>query len=315
MNPFRRFAASAAVALALSLLGGPLAADEPPVIHVAITPINYDAIPILYALRTGMFAKAGLDVQLQRIPSGAAVTAAVAGGAIDIGKSSASPLYTAFARGIPITVIAPGAIYDAKTPNDGLMILKDSPIKTAADLNGQLIGLNSLNDISQASIAAWMGANGGDPSTLKFVELPQTAVVGALEEHRIAAGLLTSPLFDDAVLGGKVRVLSSTLGAIGPRFVFSAYFATRDWASKHREAVKKFAETLTQSAAYTNAHHKEMVPLIAELLGVSTTVVEHMSYPTGGTALLPAEVQPVIDIGVKYKLIPRKFTPQELLFQ
>jgi ABC-type nitrate/sulfonate/bicarbonate transport system substrate-binding protein len=313
MNRFR-FALIAA-GVGTTLLARPLAAADPPVIHVAITPINYDAIPILYALRTGMFAKAGLDVQLQRIPSGAAVTAAVAGGAIDIGKSSASPLYTAFARGIPITVIAPGAIYDAKTPNDGLMVLKDGPIRAASDLNGQLIGLNSLNDISQASIEAWMGANGGDPASLRFVELPQTAVVAALEDRRIAAGLLTSPLYDDAVLGGKARVLAATLGAIGPRFVFSAYFATREWAGKHRDAVKKFADTLTASAAYTNAHHKEMVPLIAELLGVSTAVVEHMSYPTGGTSLLPAEVQPVIDIGVKYKLIPRRFTPQELLFQ
>ena len=203
------------IALATLLLA---ASPEPVTIRVAITPILYDAIPILYAIRTGMFAKAGLDIQFQKIGSGAAITAAVAGGAIDIGKSSASPLYTAFSRGVPVTVIAPGAIYDAKAPNDGLMVLKDAALKTAADLNGATIGLNSLNDISQASIEAWMGANGGDPSTLKFVELPQSAVVGALEEHRIAAGLLTAPLLDAAMIEGKVRVLTPALAAIGPRF-------------------------------------------------------------------------------------------------
>jgi NitT/TauT family transport system substrate-binding protein len=120
-----------AFVLALALMG---ASPEPMTIRVAITPINYDAIPMLYALRSRTCAKAGLDVQLQRIATGSAITAAVAGGSIDIGKSSSSPILTAVARGLPLTLIAPGAIYDEKSPNGTLLVAKDSTMRTAADL-------------------------------------------------------------------------------------------------------------------------------------------------------------------------------------
>jgi len=308
-----RFIASSAT-LALAIQARSAGAQAPQVIRAAITPINYDAVPMLYALKTGAFAKAGLDVQLQRITSGAAITAAVAGGAIDIGKSSAPPLYTAFARGVPVTIIAPGAIYDAKSPNAGLVVLPNAPYKVPSDLNGQSVALNSINDISQASIEAWFGQNGGDPALLKFVEIPQAAEVAALEEHRIGAALLTSPAFDAAIIDGRVRSIAAPFSAIAPRFLFSAYFTTRDFAGKHRDALKRFSDTLIAAAAYTNAHHTELTATIADLMGVKPYVVEKMNYPIGGMALLAAEVQPVIEIGLRYKLIPTRFAPQDILW-
>ncbi|HXF34598.1 MAG TPA: hypothetical protein VN603_08505 [Candidatus Acidoferrales bacterium] len=53
-----------AFVLALALMG---ASPDPMTIRVAITPINYDAIPMLYARRTGTFAKAG-GVKYHAIP-------------------------------------------------------------------------------------------------------------------------------------------------------------------------------------------------------------------------------------------------------
>jgi NitT/TauT family transport system substrate-binding protein len=284
-------------------------------IHAAITPINYDAIPMLYALRTGMFAKAGLDVQLQRIPTGAAITAAVAGGTIDIGKSSSSPILTAVARGLPLTLIAPGAIYDEKTPNGALVVAKDSPLKTAADLSGQLIGTQTLNDIAQIGTAAWIDKHGGNSQSVRWVELPMTSAVAAIDEHRIVAGVITSPLLEDVLGGGKVRSFAPILSGVAPHFLFSVYFTTKEWAAAHPDAVKKFASVIVQSAAYTNAHHTEMNPLIADLVGMPVSVIERMSMAIGGTVLNAKDIQPVIDVGVKYHAIPRTFPAQEAIYK
>jgi len=308
-----------AIVAAMALIGSiraSKAADPAPVtIHVAITPINYDAIPMLYALRTGMFQKAGLDVQLQRIPTGAAITAAVAGGSIDIGKSSSSPILTAVARGLPLTLIAPGAIYDEKTPNGTLLVAKDSPLRTAADLSGQLIGTQTLNDIAQIGAAAWIDRNGGNSQAVRWVELPMTSVVASIDEHRIAGGVITSPLMEDALAGGKVRAFAPILSGVAPHFLFSVYFTTKDWAAAHPDAVKKFAAVIVQSAAYTNAHHGEMTALIADLVGMPVAVIERMTMATGGTALNARDIQPVIDVGVKYHAIPRPFSAQEAIYK
>lgn len=309
---------------ALALAAGVLFGSAPRVraadvalvpIRVAITPINYDAIPMLYALRTGMFAKAGLDVQLQRIPSGAAITAAVAGGSIDIGKSSSSPILTAVSRGLPLTLIAPGAVYDEKTPNGTLLVAKDSALRSAADLSGQLVGTQTLNDIAQIATSAWIDRNGGNSQAIRWVELPMTGVVAAIEEHRVAAGVITSPLMEDALAGGRVRAFAPILSGIAPHFLFSVYFTTKEWAAAHRDAVKKFASVIEQSAAYTNAHHGEMTALIADLVAMPVGVIEKMMMATGGTTLNPADIQPVIDVGVKYHAIPRPFSAREAIYR
>jgi NitT/TauT family transport system substrate-binding protein len=283
-------------------------------IHAAITPVYSDAVPVLYALKTGMFAKAGLDVHLDRLPTGAAITAAVAAGSLDIGKSSLSSVLSAFSRGIPITVIAPGAIYDANSPNCQIMVPTSSPIHGAADLVGKTIGLNSINDPTRPATQAWLERSGVDPKQVHFVEIEQSALAAAVEGHRVDAGIFTTPRLEEAVASGKLRGLYPVMSAIAPRFLFSAYLARSEWATQHRDAVRRFARVLADAAAYTNAHHASMTTTIAALVGSSPGVIEHETWPTGGTELSAAEIQPLIDIGTKYGLLAHPFAAQEIMF-
>ena len=62
-------------------------------------------------MRTGMFEKAGLQIELSMMGSGNAITAAVAGGALDIGLSSLVAIIQGHLRGIPLTIVAPGGLW------------------------------------------------------------------------------------------------------------------------------------------------------------------------------------------------------------
>jgi ABC-type nitrate/sulfonate/bicarbonate transport system substrate-binding protein len=77
--------AGAAAAAALPQVAG---AQSLIPVKGALTSVYYDAVPILWAQKTGMFAKAGIDIDLGRLPTGSAVTTAVAGGSLNIGKST-----------------------------------------------------------------------------------------------------------------------------------------------------------------------------------------------------------------------------------
>jgi hypothetical protein len=57
-----------------------------------------------------------------------------------------------------------------------------------------------------------------------------------------------------------------------------------------------------------------MTTTIADLVGSTPSVIARETWPTGGTELTGAEIQPVIDIGVKYGLLAKRFPAQQIIF-
>jgi NitT/TauT family transport system substrate-binding protein len=309
-----RFARILAGAATVGAARNAALAQAPLTIRAAITPVYYDAVPILYAQKTGMFVKAGLDFQLGRLPTGAAITAAVAGGSLDVAKATFLPQVVAFSRGIPLTVLAPAVVYDSRTPNGALVTAKDSPIKTAADMAGKIIGVNSLNDPTRPAMDKWLEEGGLTKDAVKYVEIPMSLEPAAVDQHRIDAMMLTAPIMDEALASGKYRIVAPVMNAIAPRWLFSAYFSRQDWAAKNKEAAKRFAEVILASAAYTNAHHGELTAQIAELVGATPESIARMTWPTAGTALNVGEMQAMIDIAARYGLIEKRYDARTMIF-
>jgi NitT/TauT family transport system substrate-binding protein len=97
----RRFAASA-LTLPFALVAAPATAQALQNLRVAATP-NDTYAEAYYALDTGFFRRAGLNVELTTLNNGAAVSSAVASGAIDVGVSTPVQL----ANAITTTTRAP----------------------------------------------------------------------------------------------------------------------------------------------------------------------------------------------------------------
>lgn len=273
---------------------------------------NDDMTSVLYAMKTGMFAKAGLDVQVQKQTSGVAIAAAVAGGTYDIGKSSITPIIDAHEKGLPFVIVAPAAIYEASAPYGGMIVAKDSPIKTGKDLDGKVVGINSLNDIGQAAIDAWIEKTGGDWHAVHYVEVPMSASGAAIEQGRIVAGENVYPQLATDLASGKIRLIPA-FSAVAPRFLFSVWFTTTAYARAHPEAVDAFARTVAKAAAYTNAHPAQTAGMVADLTGIPLETVQHMTRVYDGTELRMSELQPAIDASVRYGMLARSFPARELL--
>lgn len=284
----------------------------------ALTPVrvmgipNDDASSLIYALKSGMFRKAGLDVTYEKGVSGAAVAAAVAGGSFDVGKSSVTSIYEAHAKGIPFTLIAPAAIHTPASPYAAFLVLKDSPIKTGKDLENKLVSLSSLSSIGRPAICQWVDKNGGDWKSVKFVEVPMNQAPGALEANRIVASEIAQPGLSAALDSGKFRTIPA-YDTFAPEYLFSSWFTTKEWSSKHSAAARAFARTIAEAAAYTNAHHADTAPLIAEISGIELAVIQKMTRVVDGTAITPALVQPVIDADAKYGALSKAYPAQEVI--
>jgi NitT/TauT family transport system substrate-binding protein len=290
-------------------------AQQPKTTSIASAGLPEDsATPVLYAISSGAFKRENLDVKLEAQRSGPAVASGIAGGAYQIGKVSLNPLIDAHAKGIPLVIVAPGGLSTTANPIAGLMVAKDSPIKKAKDLNGKTIAVGALNDIFTLAMRAWMEKNGGDPTTLKLVEIPISAIAEAIDKERVVAGSANEPILGAALATGKVRILARTFDSLAPRFMFTAWVATRAWADQNRAAVESFGKVVRQSAAYANAHHADTVDDIAKFTGLDPAVVRKMARTEAATSVDPALIQPVVDAAAHFKDIPGRFEAKELIW-
>lgn len=304
--------ALALAAAVLLLASGAQAQPALTTVRVGLVPTD-DITPLVYAIRSGMFRKQGLDVELESGSSGAAMAAAVVSGSYEFGKSSMLAIVNAYLRKLPLVMVGSEGFYDAKEPFAQFVVAADSDFKSGADFNGKTIGTPSLNDLDELSTKAWIDQTGGDISTLKVVELPQSATIGAVAEHRVDGTVMHYPVLAEALAGGKEKALYPVYSAISPHFVFAAYFTSESYAQQHPDVVRKFVQTIYRAAAYTNAHHAETVAMMADATKAPADTIAHMIRVDGATDLDPKDIQPLIDVAAKYKAIPHAFPASEML--
>jgi NitT/TauT family transport system substrate-binding protein len=305
----RRFLAALAAASTATSLTQNAGAQGLQTVQLAATPSD-DMTPILYGQRSGVFGKVGLDVQITNMTSGAAAAAAVSSGTFAFGKSSLTTLLVAHEKGLPYTLVAADVMYDAKSPYAAFVVNRDGP-RTGKDFNDKLIAVSSLGDMGSVALQAWVDERGGDAKTLRFVEIPLSAAVAALDLNRVAAAETSVPALAAAVESGKILI--PAYDTIAKAFLLAAWFTTSDYSAKNPNAVRAFARGFATAAAYTNAHHAETAAMMAEFTGVAVGVIQRMTRAIAGTSLVPAQIQPVIDAAAKYGSIKRSFPAREMI--
>jgi len=230
-----------------------VAAQQAELTTLRVTAVpNDDVTPLLYAQQSGLLRKAGIEVQLTRNTSGAAIAAAVAGGSFDIGLASMMALITGHAHGLPFLMVAPSLLALAGDKSTEMVVLDDSPIRTPRDLAGKVLATASIRDESWLATKSFVDAAGADSETVKFVEIPQAAVPAALEQKRIDAGMLISPTLDRAMATGHFRTLGNPLEAIAKRWLGAAWFSLASYATQNRDLVDRFARAMLAATTYAN---------------------------------------------------------------
>jgi NitT/TauT family transport system substrate-binding protein len=309
---FLRAAAVLAPAFAAS---SKLASAQP----ATLTPVRYfstaadDLRPFLYAQSAGIFREAGLDVTLQTSGTGANVAQAVIGGATDIGKASVTSIIAAYAHEIPFFLVAPGLFHRKEELTAGICVAANSPLKSVLDLQGKTVSSTGVGSIASLGLRALIDNAGGDSATLKWVELPFSAVANALEAGRVDAGVMGEPAMSQNIAAGKIRFFVDELAGYSRPILEVVNFCTRDYAKKNRYVVSRFAKAIEQGAAYANTHLAETIPLLLPLTKTDPKVATEMRHGYSATSFDPGALQPVVDLMVRYKEIPTSFNARELL--
>lgn len=300
-------ALAAAVAVAL-LPAAPAHSQALTKLRVATTPIDIGA-EVLWAKDLGYFKKAGLDVDVQLIGNGAAIASALTGGALDIAQGNLVTLATAHERGLPFVLIAPAGTYNAASPTTQMVVAKNAALKSAKDLNGKTVAVSGLQNITQIAAEDWMTQNGGDPSTVHWVEVPFAQMDAAIASNRVQAAVVAEP-FLSAALDKDCKLFAPVYDAVAKRFLIGAWFTTSAWAKAHPDVVKRFADVIEETAKWANTHHAESAVILGKY--TKAPIKSNIKRASFAERLTPAEVQPLIDATARTKILKKSFPATDL---
>lgn len=310
----RRMLLGSISAMSLLRVARPIRAAEQTPLRLAAPPTDSSAL-YFYAEQLGAFKKAGLPAEVSMLANGEAVTQGVIGGSVDIGNGQAITLVVAFAKGIPLTVLAGSGINTASSQagsSGAFFVPKNSTATTGKDLIGKTIGVQGLKGFAQYGTMAWLDKTGGDSSSNKFVEMSSSVMGAALNEGRLDGAFIPEP--NVSYVAKYAKKVAYPMDGIAPSFYSGTHFATLAWARAHADQIKRFEALMYETGAWANKHHEQSAELLSNAVHLDLAVVKASVRIEYATRRDPALLQPMIDLAVKYGGIT-PFRAEEIFFK
>jgi NitT/TauT family transport system substrate-binding protein len=244
-----------------------------------------------------------MELTLETGQGGAAIVPGVVSGQFQFGFSNVTSLLIAQSRGLPLKVVANGVASTGKDKADySGIVTRDDSIKTAADLEGRQVSVNTLKNIGDSTIRASVRKAGGDPSSIKFVELAFPDMPAALEAGRVDAVWVVEP-FLSATLAAGGHLVASNYVDTAPDLTVALYFTSEQLAKDDPDLVSKFTDAMTESLAYADAHPDEARQVLTSYTQIDEAVIQKLILPKWPAEINRASVDTLATLAVQDGLV------------
>ena len=254
-------------------------ADGTTKIKVGVIPI-VDVAPIYLGIQQGFFTAEGLDVSLETAQGGAAIVPGVVSGQYQFGFSNTISLLLAGSKGLPLKVVSSGVASTGVPGKDfgAVIVKKDSPIKTAADLAGKRVAVNTLKNINTTTVNHVVKQAGGDPSKITYVELAFPDILSAVAKGDVDAGQVVEPFLTIATGQGDRQIVSNYAGT-DPNLTVGMYFTGKEYAAKNPKVVAGFTAAMAKSMEYATAHPDDARAILPTYTKIDPAVQQNLVLP------------------------------------
>lgn len=178
-------------------------------VKLGLIPI-VDVAPVYLGVKQGFYAERGLELTITTAQGGAAIVPGVTSGQFQFGFSNMTSLMVAQSNGVPVRAIANGIASTGLQGKDfgAITVKKDSPIKSARELEGKKVAINTLKNINESAVRESVRKAGGDPDKVTFVELAFDQMPAALDGGQIDAAMVVEPALATVKSQGGVEIAS-----------------------------------------------------------------------------------------------------------
>lgn len=304
-----RFTRRATLTMSLAVLAAPAILRAAPATELRV---GWQKGGILGLVKgQGAFEKAladkGIVVSWSEFTSGPPMLEALSANALDFGYTgNVPPIFAHAARGNLVFVGA------SQTSREGHAILvpKDSPIQTIADLKGQKIAFKRGSSAHYATIKL-LNTAGLTLDDIQAQDLAPPDAIAAFDAGAIGAWTIWDPYFAMAEERPNTRVLSTT-EITDPDYAF--YSANGDYARENPALVKNLVEVIRAVGTEGQANLDATTKTFAQETGLAETVMKRFLTRKGADLGRQGFVEPkhvayeqgVADEFFKLGIIPRQ---------
>jgi aliphatic sulfonates family ABC transporter substrate-binding protein len=308
-----RIGIALSVAASLMLAGGAANAETKLRVGKA-QPNQFAFVPTDIGVETGLFKKHGLDVEISSFGGDAKMMQALAADGVDIALGG-GPAFAAVAKGNPMKAVA--AL--ANAPNTiMLVVLKDGPIKSVADLKGKKVSVSTAGSLTFWLTMQLSRSQGWGNDGIKITPLGAAAAqVAALKTHQIDGVTTDSVTVYKLVEEGAGRVLAK-FGDSVKDFHVHVIYASNKLIKENPEAIKQFLAGWFDTIRFMKEHKDQSIEIASKRTGVSKGVATEGYNDTMPIFSTDGHFQPkALDVlatsFVETKLLPAKPDMSKLL--
>ena len=237
------------------------------------------------ALDRQLFDKAGLDVEAVRFEAPNQIIDSLVSNRADVGAPGAAAGITVLAEekfpGTFKVFGLQGGGIKADRINDGLIVAKDSPIKSFADLRGKVLG--HLPGIQWRTISRYLVRKSGlDPDKdIRLVELAVGLQVPAIIAGTIDAALALEPVGSIAVaIGEAKRAMTNPCSAlIADPFYSGAAVLTSRFVQERPETARKVVQVLDEATRIANTDLAHVRTSLPKYTGIKANQLDDVAQP------------------------------------
>ncbi|MCR1828645.1 MULTISPECIES: sulfonate ABC transporter substrate-binding protein [Ectopseudomonas] len=257
-------------------------------------------------------AEQGVEVKWTEFPGGPQLLEGLNVGSVDFGVTGETPPVFAQAAGADLLYVA----HEPPAPTgEAILVPKDSPIKSVAELKGKKVALNKGSNVHYLLVRALedAGLKYGD---ITAVYLPPADARAAFERGSVDAWVIWDPFQSAAEKQLQARTLRDGSGLVDNH---QFYLATRTYAEKNPQVIGVLVEEIRGVGEWVKGNLDEATSQVAPLIGLSPEItrqaVERQGY---GAQFISPEVvaaqQKIADTFTELKLIPKQLTIKDVIW-
>ena len=247
----------------------------------------------------------GFGVKWVEFPAGPQLLEGLNVGAVDVGYVGEAPPIFAQAAGAKFVYFG----YDPAAPRaEAILVTKDSPIKTVADLKGKKVALNKGSNVHYLLVKQ-LEKNGLKFTDIQPVYLAPADGRAAFESKNVDAWVIWDPFQAAAEKATGARVLADGTPNVVSNYQY--YLGERSFVSKHPKVIEALFEDSVAQGIWLKKNLRQAAEVIAPLQGLPVDVVElalqrYEFNVKPITAAVAADQQKIADTFFDLKLIPKR---------
>lgn len=304
-----------AACLTMAALAIPAWAEpETPKLRISTIPIA-GQMPIFAAQKLGYFKDVGLEVDISFADGGAQAVPLLVQGSLQLAVSPITSLALANQQGFNLKLVPPTLDEKAAAPGQTvLMARNDGSVKTAADLKGKRVGVNTINSVNWMYARAFLAAQGLGADDVTYVEIPFSSMGDALQRGDLDAVVMVQPFHHIAVASGKATAVGYPFVAVQPGMHIASYAGDAKWLDANPETVKAFVTAMSKAVTYLREHESEAKDMVAEFTKAKRELVEQVPLDDWSTEVSRDDVAKTLEMMQQEGLLKQAMTPESLIY-